>query len=207
MRRGLLTGRRSMALLLILALGVAVPVVLSGCGGGDQKEATTQQKPKAMVPGADADSTAVDTAVVSDMEGAYEAGTLSRAGGAGEYPASDDKAPAAPPAEIKATPAESETPPGSVRSSSGTQQTTTGPSGDGAYSLQLGSFTNLDNARKQADRISALGYAPVIEESNLGGQIYHRVMLLGVGDMAEASRLGESIHSELDIAYLVRRVK
>ena len=55
------------------------------------------------------------------------------------------------------------------------------------------------------DRISALGYEPVIEDSDLGGQTYHRVMLRGVGDMAEASRLGEHIHSELGIAYLVRR--
>jgi cell division septation protein DedD len=204
MSRGLLTGRRSLSL--ILVLGVAA-LVLSGCGGGDQEEATTQQKPQTMVPGAETDSTAVDTAVVSDMEGAYEAGTLSGAEGDGEYPDSDTKAPAETAAEINATPAEAETPPGSSRTSSGTRQTTTASSGDGAYSLQLGSFTNLDNARKQADRISALGYAPVIEESNLGGQIYHRVMLLGVGDMAEASRLGELIHSELDIAYLVRRVK
>jgi cell division septation protein DedD len=206
MSRGLLTGRRSLSLNLILVLGVAA-LMLSGCGGGDQEEATTQQKPQAMVPGAETDSTAVDTAVVSDMEGAYEAGTLSGAEGDGEYPDSDTKAPAETAAEINATPAEAETAPGSSRTSSGTRQTTTASSGDGAYSLQLGSFTNLDNARKQADRISALGYAPVIEESNLGGQIYHRVMLLGVGDMAEASRLGELIHSELDIAYLVRRVK
>jgi cell division septation protein DedD len=196
-----------LSLILILALGLAAPVVLSGCGGADQEEAATQQKPRAMVPGAETDSTAVDTAIGSDMKGAYEAGTLSGAEGVVDNPAPDEKVPAETAAEIKATPAEAETPPGSSRATSGTRQTTTGSSGDGAYSLQLGSFTNLDNARKQADRISALGYAPVIEESNLGGQIYHRVLLLGVGDMAEASRLGEFIHSELDIAYLVRRVK
>jgi len=191
MSRGLMTGRRSLILILILGLGVAAPVVLSGCGGGDQEEAVTQQKPTGMVPGAEPDSAAVDTAAAPEMEGAYEAGTLVGSEGVNEDP----------------TPVETETQPESTRSSSGTRQASTGSSGDGAYSLQLGSFTNLDNARKQADRISALGYSPVIEESNLGGQIYHRVMLLGVGDMAKASRLGEHIHSELDIAYLVRRVK
>ena len=52
----------------------------------------------------------------------------------------------------------------------------------GGYNLQLGSFANLDNARKQAARLTALGYAPVIEKSDLGGKIVHRVMLKGVGD-------------------------
>jgi cell division septation protein DedD len=138
------------------------------------------------------------------MEGAYEAGTLSGAGGVKEDPAPEEIAPLDTGDKIKATPVQTEAQP--ARSSTETRKAKSGTGGDGAYSLQLGSFTNLDNARKQVDRISALGYAPVIEESNLGGQIYHRVMLLGVGDMAEASRLGEHIHSELDIAYLVRRV-
>ncbi len=204
MSRGLLTGRRSLSLILILILGVAAPVVMSGCGGGDQEEAATQQKPRALVPGAESDSVVVDTSAVSNTEDAYEAGTLSGAEGVSEDPASEVKAPLETRDEIRATPAQKEAQP--ARTSTETRKAKSESGGGGAYSLQLGSFTNLDNARKQADRISALGYAPVIEESNLGGQIYHRVMLLGVGDMAEASRLGEHIHSELDIAYLVRRV-
>jgi len=193
-----------LSLILILALGVAAPVVLSGCGGGDQEEAATQQKPQALVPGAESDSSAVDTSAVSSMEESYEAGTLSDTEGVNEDSAMEEKAPLETGDEIKATPVQREVPP--ARTSTETRKAKSGSDGGGAYSLQLGSFTNLDNARKQADRIGALGYAPVIEESNLGGQIYHRVMLLGVGDMAEASRLGEHIHSELDIAYLVRRV-
>jgi cell division septation protein DedD len=75
----------------------------------------------------------------------------------------------------------------------------------GPFSLQLGSFTNVDNARKQGDRIRGLGHDPVIEASSLGGQIYHRVMLKGFRNQSEATRLGEKIRSELGIAYLVRR--
>ncbi|MCK9994876.1 MAG: SPOR domain-containing protein [Candidatus Krumholzibacteria bacterium] len=204
MSRGLLTGRRSLSLILILALGAAAPVVLSGCGGGDQEEAATQQKPRALVPGAEPDSVAVDTSAVSNTEDTYEAGTLSDAGGVSEDPVSEANVPSDTGDEIKAVPVQKEV--RSARISTETPKAKRGSDVGGAYSLQLGSFTNLDNARKQADRISTLGYAPVIEKSDLGGQIYHRVMLLGVGDMAEASRLGEHIHSELDIAYLVRRV-
>jgi len=177
------------------------PAVLTGCGGGDQEESATQQKPAAMVPGAVLDTAAVDTGVTTDMESVYEAGTLPDTEGVRKDPAAGDQTAQDAKAELKAVPAETEARP----VPSGTRPSTSVSSGDGAYNLQLGSFTNLDNARKQADRISILGYSPVIEESNLGGQIYHRVMLQGVGDMAEASRLGEYIHSELGIAYLVRR--
>ena len=200
MSRGLLTGRRSLFLILILV--VAATVVLSGCGGGDKEEAATQQKPRTLVPGAESDSAAADTSAVINMEGAYEAGTLSGAEGVSEDPAPERKDTLDTGDEIKATPAPANTQPSRSSTDSPKEKSGSG----GAYSLQLGSFTNLDNARKQVDRISALGYSPVIEESNLGGQVYHRVMLLGVGDMAEASRLGEHIRSELDIAYLVRRV-
>lgn len=202
MSRGLLIGRPS--LFLILALCVAAMMILAGCGGGDKEEAATQQKPQALVPGAESDSAAVDTSAVANMEASYEAGTLSGAEGVSEKPVPEEKSSLDTVDEIKATPVPAETQP--TRASTESRKVKSASGGGGAYSLQLGSFTNLDNARKQADRISAMGYSPVIEESNLGGQIYHRVMLLGVGDMAEASRLGEHIHSELDIAYLVRRV-
>jgi cell division septation protein DedD len=139
--------------------------------------------------------------ITQETESVYQAGTLPTAEGVNEADEIPEvEAPAAV-TEIKAAPAEAQAP----QEPAATRPATTVSSGNGSYSLQLGSFTNVDNARKQADRVRALGYAPVIEESNLGGQVYHRVMLRGVGDMAEASRLGEYIHSELGIAYLVRR--
>lgn len=203
MSRGLLTGSLRLPLVLVLTMCVVSLPVLSGCGGGDQEESATQQKPRALVPGAGPDSAAVDPAAAGAVETSYEAGTLPDAEGVREDPAAADETVPEVEAELKATPvetkAESESPPD--------RPTTSVSSGDGGYSLQLGSFANLANARKQADRISALGYGAVIEESDLGGQIYHRVMLRGVGDMAEAQRLGEFIHSELGIAYLVRRGK
>jgi cell division septation protein DedD len=185
-----------------LAWQILAVVCLSGCGGGDEEEVASQQEPQNLVPVVAADSAQVDTVVASESESVYQAGTLTVSEGV-----SEESSAAEPPAgevveEIKAVPAAEETPPASVP-----RPNTSVSSGDGSYSLQLGSFTSLENARGQVERISALGYAPVIEESNLGGQVYHRVMLRDVGDMAEASRLGEYIHSELGIAYLVRRGK
>ena len=187
MSRGLLTRRRNLS----LAIAVALCVAFCGCGKGGEDTEAVQEKPRALVPGGAGDTTVVDIADTSVSESAYVAGTLTGSDGVREEPVPAElKAPATEVKEVRKTESRPPTP---VQSS------------DGAYSLQLGSFTNLENARNQADRISALGYAPAIEESDLGGQIYHRIMLRGVGDMAEASRLGELIHSKLGIAYLVRR--
>ncbi len=77
--------------------------------------------------------------------------------------------------------------------------------GNGTYSLQLGSFRSAENARAEAERIAALGHAPVVEVASLGGQTYHRVVLRGLADRNEAERLGENIRSQLGITYLIRQ--
>lgn len=201
MRIGLLTGRQGLALVLCLACGVLALAGLPGCGKGDQEEPSAQPQAQRMVPEAVPDSALVDSLVTSGAESAYEAGTLAAGEGVREDPATAPGTDQVPVAELKAAPAAKETAPRSQVS----RPTRTVAAGDGSYDLQLGSFTSLANARRQVDKISALGYVPVIEESELGGQNYHRVMLRAVGDMAAASRLGEYIHSELGIAYLVRR--
>lgn len=75
----------------------------------------------------------------------------------------------------------------------------------GTYSLQLGSFLSLDNARSLGARVEALGYAPVLESAVVGGQTYHRVLLRGLADRTEASRTGERLRSELGVTYLIRQ--
>lgn len=75
----------------------------------------------------------------------------------------------------------------------------------GAYSLQLGSFRQEANAKRQAARLRERGHAVQIEVAVLGGQTYHRVFLHGIADRDTARRLGEKIHRELDLAYLIRR--
>ena len=193
MRRGLPARRRRPAFVLSLGVVLARAWVLKGWGGGGDAEHTAVSA--ARVP-AGTGAASPDSAAPGG-ESAYLAGTLTAdegvtVGEASEVPEAGELKPQAP--------RETATPPPAV-----TRPATSASADAGAFNLQLGSFTNLDNARRQADRIRALGYEPVVEASELGGQTYHRVMLKRVGDMAAASRLGEHIHSELGIAYLVRR--
>ncbi len=201
MRKGLWSGRVRLSLILALGVGVVVVTLLNGCGNKDQDQADAGPKPRAMLPDSVLAAAADDRGSTLPVDQAPGTGTLPDAEGVSEDPTGEKQAVPPAGAELKAAPKKSEVAPGPAAS----RPATSVSSGDSGFSLQLGSFTNLANARKQVDRISALGYNPVIEESDLGGQTYHRVMLRGVGDMAEASRLGEYIHSEIGIAYLVRR--
>jgi len=191
MRIGTPAGRWQFFLVLVAAILVAV-FTGSGCGGKDKDKEAAQASRKALVPGVAQDSSLVAAEDSGLTENTYEAGTL-------RTPESGtDRSPD----ELKAVPAAAETAPATPPVS---RQATPAATGEGTYSLQLGSFTSLANARKQADRIQALGYKPEVVQYDLGGKIYHRVMLERIGDMAAASKLGEHIHSELGIAYLVRR--
>jgi cell division septation protein DedD len=205
MSRGLPFRLRGLTIVFALAISALGLVLMAGCGGGEDDDFVDQPKPRYMVPGQAADSTSADTSSVTSGESSYEAGTLTGSEGVTQSVDSQGAALTGQEAEIKPTKDESNAAPVTTTSRPGVS--TSGANGSDAYSLQLGSFTNLDNARQQADRIKAMGYSPVIEETVLAGQTYHRVLLRNVGDMAKASRLGEHIHSELDIAYLVRRAK
>lgn len=203
MSRGLPFSCRGIFIVSALAVMAGSMILLAGCGGGEEDEYVEQPTPRHLVPKDAADSVSVEAISGTVEESSYEAGTLGDSPGVTESVAAGDLSHAEQEAELKAAPAQkvdnSETastrPPVAAATSSG----------DGTYNLQLGSFTSRANARQQADRIQSLGYSPVIEETVLAGETYHRVMLKNVGDMAAASKLGEHIHSELDIAYLVRR--
>jgi cell division septation protein DedD len=201
MRNGFLTGRARLSLIPVLAMGMVLVALLGGCGKKDQENADSRPIPGALLPESELNEAVGDSGSTLAVDSPPEAGTLPGAEGVRGDPAVGKQALPASRAELKAAPKEIEVAPAPA----GSRPAASVSSGDSGFSLQLGSFTNLDNARKQVDRISALGYQPVIEASDLGGQTYHRVMLRDVGDMVEASRLGEYIHSELGIAYLVRR--
>lgn len=188
----------------LIIMGLAV-LLLAGCGGGEEDDFAEQPRPRHLVPGQVADSVSTDASDTPGEESSYEAGTLRGAEGVTHSAQNQDVPSSGQDAEIKAKTDQSKA--ASETKSSRPAVSASAAGGSDTYSLQLGSFTNLGNARQQADRIKALGYAPVIEKTVLAGETYHRVMLPKVGDMAEASRLGELIRSELDIAYLVRRAQ
>jgi hypothetical protein len=184
----------------VLCLLLALAVGTAGCGGGDDEK--TEEVPRtALVPGAldDTLQTSADTTAWKQMggTGGDDARLLPGEGVTGDrgQPSGDGPEPEG---EMTATtrPPDSSDGPPSLSSSAG---------GSGAYLLQLGSFSNLENARKQADRLRDNGYDPVLETSTLGGQTYHRVVLRGLPDKSAASALGERIHAELGITYLVRQ--
>ena len=181
---------------------LVVPAVLAlltfgaGCGGGGDEEAEAETPKTALVPGALDDTlrTTADTSAWYQMGGtdADDSGLSSPTGedaqagpGAGEEVARDG-----------ASQGRSSPPPSSAMAA---------PEGD--FILQLGSFQDEANARRQVDRIRELGHQPAIEVSDLGGQTYHRVVLRGLPDQSAASALGERIHAELGITYLVRRAR
>lgn len=201
MRKGLLTGRTPSSLVLAVAVGLVAVILLAGCGKKDQENAKARPIPRALLPESAQNQALADSGSTLASDTPEQEGTLPGVEGVRGNPVSAEKVDPGAGAELKAAPQEIQTAPAPAGSRPATSVSSVGS----GYSLQLGSFTNLDNARRQVDRVSALGYKPVIEQSDLGGQTYHRVMLKNVGDMAEASRLGEYIHSELGIAYLVRR--
>jgi cell division septation protein DedD len=79
------------------------------------------------------------------------------------------------------------------------------PATAGAYALQLGSYRSTRNADAQVQRLEDLGHAAVIETAVVDGLTWHRVMLHGMPDRAEAERVGESIRVRLGSDYLIRR--
>ena len=184
----------AVCLLLALVAGVA------GCGGGDEEK--TEEVPRtALVPGALDDTlrtTVDDTTAWKQMGGT--------GGGDAMLPpdekvTGDRRPPAEDGPEAQGVGAATT----SASSAEGPPSLTSTQKDPGAYSLQLGSFGNLENARRQADRLRDNGYDPVLETSVLGGQTYHRVVLRGLPDKSAASALGERIHAELGITYLVRQ--
>ncbi len=156
---------------------VAALGLIAGCGGKDEAEPVVQESRQAMTPAAE------DTAVADTLSVAPAPVT------------EQDTLKAVAPSSV-----------GSAEASAGSPVHRPQPSaGKGGYSLQLGSFRSVDNARAQVERIQGLGLKPTVEVATLGGQTYHRVVLHGPADRSEAERLGEHIRSQLGITYLIRQ--
>jgi len=191
-KRNLIARRIAVALWTLAALGL-----MAGCGGKDEAEPVAQEEPQAMVPATE-DSNAINTAadtVLTAGTAVTEAGT---SGTDGVIQALDSEKNPYQGSESAGT----QSGESSVDSPFNRPQVTTG---NGAFSLQLGSFRNVDNAHAQVARIRELGYSPTVEVASLGGQTYHRVVLRGLADRSEAERFGEHVRSELGITYLIRQ--
>lgn len=160
-------------------------LLLAGAGCGGDKEQGDGLPAQGLVPGS------VVTTETADSAGAAIDQAAADTAGQAATPAPETLAPVP-----KATPRRE--PP---RTAASARQAAPG----GTFSLQLGSFRSLDNARALGARVEALGYAPVVESAVVAGQTYHRVLLHGLGDRSEASRTGERLRTELGITYLIRQ--
>lgn len=170
-----------------------VALLAAGCGDQDEAETPPQAKQPGLVP------VQVDTAA---------AAPLTPAGGDSQGPGTSSPQKVQPPVEVdnaalRAKVPEARTDPGTAERIPMHRPRIRSAEGD--YSLQLGSFRSAENARRQADRLRELGYEPELEVASLGGQTYHRVVLRGFPERAEAERLGEHIRSQLGITYLIRQ--
>jgi cell division septation protein DedD len=177
---------------LILVVAAAL-VLIAGCGGQEESEPPAQSSLPGMVPArGDSNATGTLRAAAGDSQGPGTSLTT----GVQDSIAAEKAAlrPTAPESQTGATAA--------ARSPFHRPQVR---SGEGSFGLQLGSFRSVENAQAQAERLRKLGYKPVLEVASLGGQTYHRVVLRGLPDRAEAERLGEHIRSQTGITYLIRQ--
>ncbi|MFO7609024.1 MAG: SPOR domain-containing protein [Candidatus Krumholzibacteriia bacterium] len=164
-------------------------LLLAGAGCGGDEEMSDGLPAEGLVPG---------SVVTTDTTGTTgTAGTL-----IDPTAAADTAAQAAAPAPETLAPVPATTP---RRDPPRTVDSARQAAPAGTFSLQLGSFRSLDNARGLGARVKALGYEPAVESAVVAGHTYHRVLLHGLADRSEASRTGERLRAELGITYLIRQ--
>ncbi len=186
-----------------LVLIMALLVIVGGCGG-DKDEAIPAVDQSAMVP-----SGSVDPAVKADTlsQGmGYNEAQGGNSGLAGEVETSTQDPSTALEAQAVVPPSteSSRANEAGVSGRNATQDLTSLQEG-GIYSLQLGSFQRQAFAEKRAEDVQNAGFDPVVEEVDLAGQIYYRVLVRGISDREMAQELGQDLGAQLGITYLIKR--
>lgn len=176
----------------VAALLVTGLVLVAGCGGGGDKEQPEAAKPHSLVPAALDSLTATAEA---------RADSLNALTSEMEEPIGDPVV-QEPSAAVKIVPAQETLKASGQTAPAKTVTRQPAPAG-GAFSLQLGSFRQAANAASLAAQVKALGYPAVVESAEVGGMLYHRVFVRGLGDRARAENLGEELRAGLGINYLV----
>jgi len=158
----------------------------TGAGSGRAADAASARP--AEPSGRDAAATTVDRSAVTaeaapttgGSDGSQSTQDAARTSvAASTAPASSDPAPAGQ----RSTSTESRTsgaapssgssaPAASTRSASTARAA---PAESGDWAVQVGSFSEEENARRHADRVSALGYSPKISTFRAGGRVMYRV--------------------------------
>ena len=195
-----------------ILLLLVVTVMLTGCGGDDDAERSTQGATKAdMLPAGYATTSAdtsptevpgdvvVETPVDVAGEGSFgaaqnSASDLSQDTASGAAQGTPDREPVAtatgqPAAQWPSEPASTASP---------TTERDLGP-----YWLHLGSFRETANAQRRLDEVAGVGVSAILTVATVDGVTYHRVCVPNLKDMDAAYDLGERLRRELGLKYLV----
>jgi hypothetical protein len=80
-------------------------------------------------------------------------------------------------------------------------------SAEAAWTLNLGSYTDMEAARNAAHKLTAAGYAPVVIGVQVDGRPWYRVQLRGFSTAAEARAKAEDLSNSLGFkgAWLVQQ--
>ncbi len=76
---------------------------------------------------------------------------------------------------------------------------------DGEWVVTAGSFTDEDNARRQAQKLEQRGYSPFITEIKNQGITYHRVNVRTFSKRDDAEELAQKVREDGFVAGLVHR--
>ncbi|HZF27892.1 MAG TPA: SPOR domain-containing protein [Gammaproteobacteria bacterium] len=77
------------------------------------------------------------------------------------------------------------------------------PAAKGAWTVQLGSFGDDDNARKQAQRVGTYGYKPAVSTLRSGGRVLYRVRVGSYDKKSEADATASSLSAHGFVAQVV----
>jgi len=90
--------------------------------------------------------------------------------------------------------------------SEATQETSEQPStAEGEWVVTAGSFTEEDNARRQAQKLEKRGYSPFITQIKHEGITYHRVNVRTFSKRDDAEELAQQVREDGFVAGLVHR--
>jgi cell division septation protein DedD len=207
--------RRWMA---VTALLVGMLPLVAGCGGGDeevegQAAAETAQGgsgsmvPASVQPADDQQTAAAGTAPAAGHEPGESKDTVEETTSARPEPGAKDTGPTGESGGTSRTsvPETVPEPASDPAPAPKPSRPTSVPAGDGAYSLQVGSFKNDAYAQELQVKLRELGHVPEVEKAFVNGEVFHRVLLRGLATRDEAVELGEDLRAALGISYLVRK--
>jgi DedD protein len=204
--------QRLIGAIVIIALAVIfVPMILEG----PERESSTRTETMPPPPAIDY-QTEVELPVPAASSESVEPGETPAAGAAPDQEVSAlpaEPAPVAAPAPVKPveTPATPPTPKPAVSKKPPPPENaapkTVSAAGQGAWILQVGSFTQQANAQSLRDRLTKAGYHVTVQTAKGADGSVHRVLVGPVSDRPAAEKLRDKLAREQKLPAMVLETK